>query len=74
MAQESDLPKTADKGKGKAVDDEKKPQDVDGKTPANGKKEEDQNGGFLGLLRPNNLGIGAGLLLTALCVSFRGTQ
>ncbi|CCC11816.1 unnamed protein product [Sordaria macrospora k-hell] len=43
MAQESDLPKTADKGKGKAVDDEKKPQDVDGKTPANGKKEEDQN-------------------------------
>ncbi|KAK3948444.1 armadillo-type protein [Pseudoneurospora amorphoporcata] len=43
MAQESDLSKTADKGKGKAVDDEKKPQDVDGKTPANGKKEEEQN-------------------------------
>lgn len=48
MAQESDLSKTADKGKGKAVDDEKKPQDVDGKTPAGGKKEEEQNGGFLG--------------------------
>lgn len=47
MAQESDLSKTADKGKGKAVDDEKK-QDVDGKTPANGKKEEEQNGGFIG--------------------------
>ncbi|EAA32735.2 hypothetical protein GE21DRAFT_5693 [Neurospora crassa] len=43
MAQESDLSKTADKGKGKAVDDEKKHQDVDGKTPANGKKEEEQN-------------------------------
>ncbi|KAJ4414483.1 proteasome regulatory particle base subunit [Neurospora sp. IMI 360204] len=43
MAQESDLSKTADKGKGKAVDDEKKPQDVDGKTPASGKKEEEQN-------------------------------
>ncbi|KAK1776077.1 armadillo-type protein [Copromyces sp. CBS 386.78] len=43
MAQESDMSKTADKGKGKAVDDEKKPQDVDGKTPANGKKEEEQN-------------------------------
>ncbi|KAK3400101.1 26S proteasome regulatory subunit rpn-1 [Sordaria brevicollis] len=43
MAQESDLSKTADKGKGKAVDDEQKPQDVDGKTPAGGKKEEEQN-------------------------------
>ncbi|EGO59024.1 26S proteasome regulatory subunit rpn-1 [Neurospora tetrasperma FGSC 2508] len=43
MAQESDLSKTADKSKGKAVDDEKKHQDVDGKTPANGKKEEEQN-------------------------------
>ncbi|KAK3502604.1 26S proteasome regulatory subunit rpn-1 [Neurospora crassa] len=43
MAQESDLSKTADKGKGKAVGDEKKHQDVDGKTPANGKKEEEQN-------------------------------
>lgn len=37
MAQDSELPKAADKGKGKAVDDAKKD-----KTLANGKKEDDK--------------------------------
>lgn len=37
MAQDSDVPKAADKGKGKAVDDGK-----DDKTVVNGKKEDDK--------------------------------
>ncbi|KAK4235313.1 armadillo-type protein [Achaetomium macrosporum] len=41
MAQESDLSKTVDKGKGKAVDDET-PKDKAGQPVANGKKDEDK--------------------------------
>lgn len=37
MAQDSELPKAADKGKGKAVDDAKKDKPL-----ANGKKEDDK--------------------------------
>ncbi|KAK0629713.1 armadillo-type protein [Bombardia bombarda] len=44
MAQDSDLSKTADKGKGKAVDGEQKPDDVskdnEGTTASNGKKDD----------------------------------
>lgn len=40
MAQDADLPKTADKGKGKAVDDSK-----DEKPVVNGKKEDDKKDG-----------------------------
>jgi hypothetical protein len=40
MAQESDLSKTADKGKGKAVDDETQ-KDKAGEPVPNGKKDED---------------------------------
>lgn len=41
MAQESDLSKTADKGKGKAVDDETQ-KDKAGQPVANGKKDDDK--------------------------------
>lgn len=45
MAGDSDLPKSADKGKGKAVDAVKKTDDVkkdkDGKPIANGQKDDD---------------------------------
>lgn len=40
MAQDSDLSKTADKGKGKAVDDETQ-KDKTGEPVPNGKKDED---------------------------------
>ena len=47
MAGDSDVPKAADKGKGKAVDDVKKPEEVkkdkDGKIIPNGKKEDDKD-------------------------------
>jgi 26S proteasome regulatory subunit N1 len=47
MAGDSDLPKSADKGKAKAVDDVKKPEelkkDKDGKLIPNGKKDDDNN-------------------------------
>ncbi len=47
MAQESDSSKTADKGKGKAVDTERKADEVqkdkDGKPIVNGKKEDDKD-------------------------------
>lgn len=42
MAQDSDLSKTADKGKGKAVDDETQ-KDKAGQPVANGKKEDDKD-------------------------------
>ena len=42
MAQESDLSKTADKGKGKAVDDDTQ-KDKAGQPVANGKKEDDKD-------------------------------
>ncbi len=41
MAQESDLSKTADKGKGKAVEDETQ-KDKAGEPAANGKKEDEK--------------------------------
>lgn len=41
MAQESDLSKAADKGKGKAVDDETQ-KDTAGEPAANGKKEDEK--------------------------------
>jgi hypothetical protein len=41
MAQESDLSKTVDKGKGKAVDDEAS-KDKAGQPVANGKKDDDK--------------------------------
>ena len=41
MAQESDLSKTADKGKGKAVDDETQ-KDKAAQPAANGKKDDDK--------------------------------
>jgi len=46
MAQDSDLSKTADKGKGKAVDAERKPEDLkkgDGQPAATGKKDDDKD-------------------------------
>lgn len=50
MAQDSDLSKAADKGKGKEVDGEKKPEEVpkdkDGNPTVNGKKEDDKNDGL----------------------------
>ena len=42
MAQDSDLAKTADKGKGKAVDDETQ-KDKAGQPAANGKKDDDKD-------------------------------
>ena len=42
MAQDSDLSKTADKGKGKAVDDETQ-KDKAGQPAANGKKDDDKD-------------------------------
>jgi 26S proteasome regulatory subunit N1 len=42
MAQESDLSKTADTGKGKAVDDDTQ-KDKAGQPVANGKKEDDKD-------------------------------
>lgn len=42
MAQDADVPKAADKGKGKAIDDPKNEN-----AAANGKKETDEKGGML---------------------------
>jgi 26S proteasome regulatory subunit N1 len=51
MAQDGEPPKSVDKGKGKAVADPKKPEEVekdkDGKPIANGTKEEPVVGGML---------------------------
>lgn len=51
MAQDGEPPKSVDKGKGKAVSDPKKPEEVekdkDGKPIANGAKEEPVVGGML---------------------------
>lgn len=51
MAQDSEPPKSVDKGKGKAVSDSKKPEEVekdkDGKPIVNGAKEEPVVGGML---------------------------
>ena len=62
MANESDLSKAADKGKGKAVDAERKgdeaQKDKDGKPIVNGKKEDDKDDcrfppcGFVDACRP----------------------
>jgi len=46
MAQDSDLPKTSDKGKGKAADADRKPDDAQkdaaGQPVGNGKKDDDK--------------------------------
>lgn len=61
MAQESDLSKTADKGKGKAVDDETQ-KDKASQPVANGKKDEDKDEClFPPLRRRSLLGLGPAL-------------
>lgn len=57
MAQDSDLSKTADKGKGKAVDDETQ-KDKAGQPVANGKKGEDE--GWFPQLAPSSACLGLG--------------
>jgi 26S proteasome regulatory subunit N1 len=59
MAGDSDLPKSADKGKGKAVDAGKKPEEVkkdkDGKPIQNGQKDDDNTECLSSPSTPNRL-------------------
>ena len=71
MAQDSETPKSVDKGKGKAVDGETSngkevEKDKDGKPLANGTKDEPIIGGMV-----DNLNVCSGLVTL---FSFRGTQ
>ena len=56
MAQDSEMPSAADKGKGKAVDGkaDDPPKDKDGKPLANGKKDDDKPDCLFALSSPQN--------------------